>query len=426
MLIPELTVAGEDCLTLNVWTGELGGAARPVMVWIPGGAFQYHATGASPWYDGARFAQDGVVCVTINYRAAVEGLLYLDDGIANVGLLDQIAALEWVQENIAAFGGDPGNVTIFGESAGAVSAALLLTAPRAARLFRRAVCQSGAAHMAISADSAQRVGRRLAEILGVEPSRDAIAALPVERLLAAQEQINAEVAAQPDPARWGPDVALSMMAWQPVIDGDVIPARPIERIAAGAGAGIAAIVGTNSDEHRTFLGTMGNLDQTPVEAVAGMVATYGLPVETALAAYQTAHPGASAGDLLAAVMTDWWWRIPAIRLADARAQAGATTFMYEFAWRTPAFGGAVGAGHSLEIPFVFDTLGGGPGALWGDSPPQALADAMHAAWVAFATHGDPGWPKYDLRRRATMRFDVAPQLLDDPYCIERQLWAGVR
>ncbi len=158
ILLPELAAPGEDCLNLNIWSRNLGPAGQPVMVWIPGGMVEYHGTGASPWYDG-------IVCVTSNYRVGAEGFLYLGDGIANLGLLDQIAALEWVRDNIAAFGGDPGNVTIFGESAGAMSVGTLLSMPRAEGLFRRAIAQSGAAHHVSSAATAQRVGQRLAEKL---------------------------------------------------------------------------------------------------------------------------------------------------------------------------------------------------------------------------------------------------------------------
>src|SRR5262245_37526815 len=203
MLLPELVASGEDCLTLNVWSPDLGSAGEPVMVWIPGGMFEYHATGASPWYDGSRFARDGIVCVTINYRVGAEGFLYLGDGIANLGLLDQVAALDWVRENIAAFGGDPSNVTIFGESAGAMSVGTLLSMPRADGLFRRAIAQSGAAHNASSPASARLVGRRLAEKLGVQANREAIAAVPVDRVLAAQAELRVDLLAHPDPERWG-------------------------------------------------------------------------------------------------------------------------------------------------------------------------------------------------------------------------------
>jgi glycosyltransferase involved in cell wall biosynthesis len=206
------------------------------MVWIPGGAFEYHGTGASSWYDGSRFARDGIVCVTINYRVGAEGFLSLGEGNVNRGLLDQIAALAWVRENIAAFGGDPDNVTIFGESAGAMSVGTLLAMPRAEGLFRRAIAQSGAAHHVISASTAQRIGQRLAAQLGVAETREAIADVPIECLLQAQAELKNDLMVHPDPERWDAEVAVSLMPWQPVVDGDLLPARPMDRIAAGAGA----------------------------------------------------------------------------------------------------------------------------------------------------------------------------------------------
>ena len=193
MLPPELVPSGEDCLTLNIWTPDIGAVGLPVMVWIAGGMFEYHATGASSWYDGGRFARDGVVCVTINYRVGPEGFLYLGAGNANRGLLDQIAALNWVRENIAAFGGDPGNVTIFGESAGAMSVGTLLAMPAAEGLFRRAIAESGAAHHVSGAATAERIARLFAEKLGVAASREALAAVPVDRALAAQGELMADL-----------------------------------------------------------------------------------------------------------------------------------------------------------------------------------------------------------------------------------------
>lgn len=426
VLLPELAASGEDCLSLNIWSADLGSAGQPVMVWIAGGMFEFHGTGASPWYDGSRFARDGVVCVTLNYRVGAEGFLYLGEGEANLGLLDQVAALEWVQENIAVFGGDPGNVTIFGESAGAMSVGTLLAMPRAEGLFRRAIAQSGAAHHVSSAASARQVGQRFAARLGVDATREAIAAVPVDRLLAAQARLRADLLARPDPKLWGEEVVATMLPWQPVVDGDVVPARPIDRIVAGAGAGVDLVVGTNADEHRLFLVSEGAIGHVTEEALAGAVAAYALSVDAMLAAYRAARPGASAGDLLAAIQTDWYWRIPAIRLADAHAQRAASTYMYEFHWRSPQFGGLLGACHALEIPFVFDVLGNRTEPLLGAEPPQGLADAMHGAWVAFAAHGDCGWPQYDLGRRATMRFDVTPEVVDDPRSAERALWEGLR
>ena len=425
VLLPELAIPGEDCLNLNIWSPDLGSARQPVMVWIPGSAFEYHGS-ASPWYDGSRFARDGIVCVTINYRLGADGFLYLGEGNANRGLLDQIAALQWVRENIAAFGGDPGNVTIFGESAGGMSIGSLLSMPRAQGLFHRAIAQSGAAHPVMSAASAQRVGEILAEKLGVAATREAIAAVPLDRMLAAQEDLKADLAAHPDPQRWGEEVVVSMMPWQPVVDGDVIPAPPIDRSAAGASAGVDLMGGSTTDEWRLFLVVSGAIEHVTNEALAGAVAAYGLPVEATLAAYRAAHPNASAGDLLAALQSDWYIRIPAIRLADAHAKSPSATYMYEFAWRSPQFNGRLGACHALEIAFVFDTLGYRTEPLLGTDPPQQLADTMHAAWVAFATSGDPGWPKYDLKRRATMRFDTTSEVVDDPRSAERALWEGWR
>lgn len=433
--VPDPAVPGEDCLNLNLWTPSPGAAGLPVMVWIPGGMFEF---GSGAGYDGSRFARDGVVCVTINYRVGVEGFLYLGDRYANLGLLDQVAALEWVRENIAAFGGDPANVTVFGESAGAMSVGTLLSMPRADGLFRRAVAQSGAAHTVMSAWTALRVGLRLAELLGVRATRESIAAVPVERLLAAQAELKGELLARPDPERWGAEVVTSTLPWQPVVDGDVVPDFPINRIAEGAAASVDVMVGSNTEDWRLFSVIGGAIDRIADETLAGPVevygfqslAAYGLPAEKALAAYRAAYPGASPGDLLAAVQTDWWCRIPAIRLADAHAGSTSATYMYEFAWRSPAFGGRLGACHGLEIPFVFDTLDKGPdqlvGPLLGPTPPRQLAETMHAAWVAFAVGGDSGWPKYDLGSRATMRFDTTSEVVSDPRFQERVLWAGVR
>ena len=436
-LVFDPAVPGDDCLNLNVWTPDPGGAGLPVMVWSPGGSFLYNS-GAS--YDGSRFARDGVVCVTINWRTGADGFLYLgegDDG-ANLGLLDQVAALAWVQDNIAAFGGDPARVTVFGESAGAMSIGVLMSMPRAEGLFRRAILQSGAAHQVIPAADAARVGARLAEVLGVPATREALAQVPVDRLLEAQTQVGGEVVTAPDPAVWGEEVVASTMPFHPVVDGDVVPAAPIARIAAGASADVDVLIGTNSDDWRMFPVLGGFIDQVTDEALAGPVGVYGswslsafgLTAETALPAYRAAHPDGTPGDVLAAVLTDWWVRVPAIRLADAHAPSRAGTFMYEFAWRSPAFEERLGACHGLEIPFVFDTLDLGTrqmlGGALGENPPQQLADAMHAAWVSFARDGDPGWPRYDLAHRVTMRFDVSPSVVEDPYARERELWAGVR
>ena len=434
-MVPDPAVPGEDCLNLNIWSPTLGSARLPVMVWIPGGMFE---VGSGATYDGSRFARDGVVCVTINYRVGADGFHYFGDGEADLGLLDQVAALAWVKDNIAAFGGDPANVTLFGESAGAMSIGTLLAMPRAEGLFRRAIMQSGAAHQVMSVAAARKVGRSLADKLGVSGTREAMAAIPMDRLVAAQLELKADLLADPDPERWGAEVVVSVLPWQPVVDGDVLPSHPLGRIGEGASSGVDVLVGSNTEDWRLFLVTSGMFDRITEEILAGPVAVhgylalaaYGIPVERALAAYRAAHPGATPGELLSYAQTDWWCRIPAIRMADAHASAGGATYMYEFAWHSPAFGGRLGACHALEIPFVFDTLDQGAarmaGPLLGPAPPQSLADQMHRAWVGFATRGEPGWPKYTLDRRATMRFDTASAVVDDPRPMERKLWEGVR
>ncbi|MBX7134586.1 MAG: carboxylesterase family protein, partial [Fimbriimonadaceae bacterium] len=221
------------------------------------------------------------------------------------------------------------------------------------------------------------------------------------------------------------EVVLTNLPWQPVVDGETLPALPLERVARGASKGVDLMVGTNLDENRLFLVPGGIIDQITDEALAGIVTAYGLPVESTLAAYRQARPGESPGDLMAAIQTDWTWRIPSIRLADAHAKAKGATFMYEFAWPSPQFGGLLGAAHAVEMPFVFDTLGNQTEPLLGPSPPQHLADTMHRAWVNFATTGNPGWPRYETDHRSTMRFDTQSQVVHDPRAFERQLWGGL-
>jgi para-nitrobenzyl esterase len=421
-LLAEPSIPGEDCLNLNIWTPEVGPAGLPVLVWIHGGAFA-NGSGAVPQYDGSAFARDGVVCVTINYRLGADGFLSLGDGVANLGLLDQIAALEWVRDNIASFGGDPARVTIAGESAGAMSVITLLSMPLAAGLFRRAIAESGAGQHVLTRGTATRVGGYLAERLGVPATRAAIAAVPLPQLLDAQLALNLDLQANRDPARWA-EIVANLMVFEPVVDGDTVPAVPLHGLAAGAATDVDLLIGTNTDEQRLFLvptGAMNHVD----EAVLGQaVAAYGLGPD-ALPVYRANQPDATAGELLAAVSGDWFFRIPALRVAEART--GSATWMYEFAWPTPVFGGALGACHALEIGFAFDTLAAeGTSALAGPHPPQHLADTMHQAWVSFVATGDPGWDRYTAADRATMVFNTDSAVARDPHGDERRLWDGLR
>ena len=305
-LFPEVVIPGEECLNLNVWTPDPGAAGLPVFVWIHGGSFMNGSSSVGE-YDGAAFARDGVVCVSINYRLAAEGFLFLDDGIVNLGLLDQLAALRWVQENISSFGGDPARVTVAGESAGAMSVTTLLSMPLSAGLFAQAIAQSGAAAHTLTVAQGRMVGEHLAAALGVPASRSALAGVPLDKLVKAASDLVTEVQTAPDPARWG-SLALSLLPFAPVVDGSVLPAAPLVSLASGQGADVPLLIGSNLDEARLFLvaaGTIDLIDPVTLGAVAG---AYGLP-DAGLAVYSGNRPSGSAGDVLAAVITDWFFRV---------------------------------------------------------------------------------------------------------------------
>jgi para-nitrobenzyl esterase len=307
-----------------------------------------------------------------------------------------------------------------------MSVTSLLSMPRAAGLFSRAVAQSGAGHHALSSGTARKVAGYLAERLGVPLTRDALAAVPIPDLVAAQRALSLESATMPDPARWG-EITLNAMVYEPVIDGDVLPALPITAIAAGAGSDVDVLVGTNTDEHTLFLVPNGLVDLVSEDLLRMALAGYGTPADATIDVYRADAPAASPGDLLVKAVTDWFFRIPAIRLAEARSGAPGRTFMYEFAWPSPQFGGRLGACHALELAFVFDTLGSeGVEPLAGPSAPQDLADAMHAAWVAFVRTGDPGWPEYDVAARPVQAFGELTGVVPDPRAEQRALWEGVR
>lgn len=432
-ILPEPDIPGEECLNLNIWS-PLDADHAPVLVWIHGGAF-VNGSGAVPQYDGSAFARDGIVCVTINYRLAADGFLSVDDedDQTNLGLRDQIAALRWVRDNIAAFGGDPDRVTVAGESAGAMSVGSLLASPLASGLVHRAILQSGAGHTAINRSEAATVARALAGHLGIEPVRKAFADVPIEDLKRAQRRVTAEVQQLPDPGRWGA-VARNMMPFEPLLGDDVLPRMPIEGIAAGSSSEIDVMIGWNSDEMRLFTVPMGAMDLVDDNIVGLALASVGVDPSDAIGVYRSGSAtsgsgmGTSApGDLLAAALTDWMFRIPAIRLAERHTAAGGRAHVYEFTWATDLFDGRLGAAHALEIPFTFDTLDTFGGTmLAGADAPQTLADEMHGSWVSFIRDGDPGWSPYDTGARTTMRFGVESHTVEDPDRERRELWEGHR
>ncbi|MET8950254.1 carboxylesterase/lipase family protein [Streptomyces sp. NPDC004129] len=378
-------VAGDDCLNLNVWTPAPDPGARlPVMVWIHGGALT-RGSSAVPVYDGSAFARDGVVLVSFNYRLGVEGYGLFPDAPPNPGLRDQLAALEWVHDAIAAFGGDPDRVTVFGESAGAISIGALLASPHARGLFQRAALQSGPPE-STERDKVRRLVRRMAARLKVPATAAAFA--EVDRGLLAEAQ--AEVGRRAGPILGGPAFGI-------VVDGDLVPRDPLEALLDGAAGDVPLLLGWTSEEYRLWLvptGLAERIDRLGAVALAGAMARCRCGPEVPRG-YRTAHPDAPASDLVGQMVTDHLLRCPLHRLAGSRTGGDrAPCHVYEFAWRSRVPG--LGACHALELGFVFDSAEVPESAkLAGPGAPRELAHEMHTAWVRFATDGAPGWPAWD-------------------------------
>ena len=418
-----------DCLSLNVWTPALDDGRRPVMVWIHGGAFVL-GTGASALYRGARLARRGdVVVVTINYRLGALGFLNHPElrarGVAaNLGIRDQIAALEWVRENIAAFGGDPGRVTIFGESAGGMSVGTLLAAPSARGLFHRAVLQSGAMHNVSSEERATRVAEVFLETLGI--TSEDVEALRFGELGALQRA--QRIAAMQLGFTGG------LLPWQPSVDGDVLPRSALEALEKGEVAQVPTLVGSNRDEFRLFtLFDRASRTLGEGELRARLTRQLGSEEEAraAIEAYRGARRGRrSPARLWEALMTDRIFTHPAQRAADGLASLGVPVWRYLFSWRPPLLGRQVGASHGLELPFVFGTLRDGIArqTLGVSSGARELSRRMQDAWIAFARSGDPGtsrlprWPRYATAARETLDFDADSRVVAAPFAAESAFW----
>ncbi|MGC5245677.1 carboxylesterase/lipase family protein [Gordonia sp. DT219] len=397
-LLDNVIVAGADYLNLNVWTPDPGAGGLPVMVWIHGGAFT-RGSNRLAMYAGDTFARDGVVCVGVNYRLGTAGFASVRGAPENRGLLDQLAALEWVRDNVAAFGGDPDNITIFGESAGAMSVASLLSSPRAAGLFRRAIMQSGNGSAAADPADARRVTDRLAQLLGVDATAAVLGEVTGEALLAAQSQVALEIMLAPDPQVWGEsvvEVGLGIMSQFPVIDGEVLTARPVDAIAAGNGSSVPLLAGWNADEFRLFLTATGGAAAVTEQTATAMLAATAGGIDSLRSRLDA---GMTPGDALCAVLTGAGFSGPTTTLAQVRPTS--PTYLYEFGYESPR--ADIRAGHAVEIPFVFDHLDGAH-PLTGPEPDQRIADAMHGAWVRFATTGEPGWADH-VTAGGLRRFD---------------------
>ncbi|PKB79229.1 MAG: hypothetical protein BZY88_14250 [SAR202 cluster bacterium Io17-Chloro-G9] len=430
-----ITDMSEDCLVLNVWTqGLRDTGCRPVLVWLHGGGFTSGSAYHFGFYDGASLARRGdAVVVSVNHRLGMLGYLHLGDlaGDAyatsgNVGMLDLVAALEWVRDNIEAFGGDPGNVMIFGESGGGGKVSCLLGMPAANGLFHSAVIESGPRLQGLTQEKAGENAERVLAELGLKASQaEDLHSVSAERLMAAQSLL-----------------ASAGVNFMPVVDGRSLPAHPFDPAAAATAAHVPLIIGTNKDEILLFLRRdplFPNFDEAAirVEIAQRLNQRFGkeIPedqIDSLIEGYRRSRPQATPTDLLVAIGSDGT-RIASIRLAE-RKQAGgsAPVFVYLFNWESPAMDGAVKSCHILEIPFVFDNVAGSF-PLVGDKPSRhQLAAQMSSAWMAFGrSAGDPNvdglakWPTYSPERRETMIFDTECRVEADPFGDERCLWDGI-
>ena len=413
---------GEDCLSLRVFTPALDARKRPVLVWIHGGGFVF-GTGSAPLYDGTALARDhDLVVVCINYRLGVLGFAQLDSiapqgpFASNVGLRDQLAALAWVRENIAGFGGDPDNVTLFGESAGAMSIGALLGSPLARGLFHRAICQSGAAHHSSTREGAARAAHALLRALELAPAQaERLCQLPLDALIEAQLRAAASV-----PAPWG------LLPWQPAFGDDVLPEPPLAAIAAGNARGVSLLLGTNRDEYNLFLlgSAVRKMDearlQVVIQRVLGRERT-----DAASALYGELLPHAPPIARWSLLQTHRVFRAPAERLAELAVPHSPAVYTYLFTWSSPLTPRRVGACHALEVPLVFGTQRA-PALRLLYAGAGALGESMRASWAAFARAGKPAHGRWLPHSHGASPYLLGPHDARalDRFEKARPFWAG--
>ncbi|MFJ9033673.1 carboxylesterase/lipase family protein [Streptomyces sp. NPDC102274] len=378
---------GDDYLTLNVWAPPPGGPARAVMVFVHGGGF-VAGSNRVPLYDGMSFARDGVVLVTVNYRLGIPGFLHLPDAPDNRGFLDVLAALRWVQDNIARFGGDPGNVTLFGQSAGAIIVGGILADPASSGLLRRVIIQSGTGTGAFTPEQAGIVTTEVGRKLDIEPTAKALAGLPEERLVAVLPRLaglDLRTPTHHDPL--GGITSFSLVGER----------QPAAIVAAARDSAIDLLIGSNLDEGSLYLAPLGILADSTETDVRETAARFHSDPDDAVRAYRAQHPFATAAGLRTIILGDGLFKAGTQQMAAAHASATpGRTYCYEFAWRSDAIDGQLGASHVMELPFVFDHLSlpslRGPRRLLGSAePPAGLATRIHRAWITFAETGNPGW-----------------------------------
>ena len=416
---PPATDSSSDWLTVNVWTPDTATSGLPVMVWIHGGAYLFGSS-AEAIYDGQKFAMSGVVLVTCNYRLGVEGFAEIPGAPANRGLLDLVAALRWVRENVTAFGGDPGNVTVFGESAGAGAVAALLAMDDARGLFRRAIAQSVPGTF-FTPELAADITDAIAAQAGLPATGDALARAEPGLLASASMAVTARMKQFP---QWGA-VRLTDTPFSPVVDGTVLPRAPWRALLSGAARDVDLLTGHNRDEYRLFIVASGRLGKITAAESATVLDAFA-PGPDGPAGYRGTYPEAGVAALFELAFSDWLFRMPTLHLAQAHAASGGKTFLYELRAQAPALDGVLGACHALDVPLVFGTGGAGSTELLlGDHPPAellALGDLMRAEWVGFASCGDPGWPAYGTTERTTRMYDMPPDVGSYPQERSMHLW----
>jgi para-nitrobenzyl esterase len=417
-LVGDGWVEGDDFLNLNIWTPNTAGAA-PIMVFIHGGSFT-GGCGSADVYDGAAFAKQGVVLVTINYRLGVEGFLPIPGAATNIGLRDQIAALKWVKANAAAFGGDPNNITVFGESAGAMTLSNLVASPLVEGLFQRAIIQSGHGAMVRSIEGAQRLVKRIAKILRITPDIAGFRTRTPAECLKALEKVSLPTSGINLRDEDGRDPAFGLSRFLPVYGDDVVPEPTHVALAKGAGAKIDVLIGTNLEEMNLYFVPSG-VRRKIGKFLANFAVKGSEPkAKDILKAYGINDKNKRPGDAFTLALTDLVFRLPGRKFA--RAHQG-QTHVYEFSWRSRAYNGELGACHAMELPFAFNTLAtvSGPKGLAGEHPPQELADRMNKLWADYAKTGALPWPTYDVATRQVHTLDTGVTAADPDMPAERFL-----
>jgi para-nitrobenzyl esterase len=415
--LPPVVPISENCLQINVWAPQ-GHGPYPVFMWIYGGG---NFTGASnqPAYQGEKFARDGVICVSFNYRVGVFGFLELggiigagEAGSGNNALRDQLLALQWIRDNIAAFGGDPGKVTIGGQSAGAWNCSALMAIPAAKDLFHQAIIASGGGDAVYKADRAADFAKLFVERLG---GKERLRTASIEEILEAQR------AAQSEFGDWLP--------FRPVIDGTFLPAAPIDQILAGHAKNVRTMIGHTHDEYRTFLSPA--QAEEPIEQKRFLhLDLEALPA--LVKAYSAAFPNLTPGERMLRILGAEALGMPTLRVAEAQAASGAVVYYYDLRYSIASGPFGPYSVHGIDVPLIFEKVDTAfARSVFGYSADDLpMARRVHAAWVSFIKSGKideglRGWPPYDLERRRTMIIDRAPMVLADSERAERLIWARV-